>query len=47
MQDKRYSRSFEMVEPQFICAERGLVRGVGVANLVDSCAEDGGFYPIV
>ena len=34
VQDKRYARSIEMVKLQYSGAEGGLVRGIGVVNLV-------------
>lgn len=46
VQDKRYSRFIELVKRQYSGAEHGLVRGVGVVNLVHSSGHDGDFYPI-
>ena len=46
VQDKRYSRSIEMVKLQYSGAEGGLVRGIGVVNLVHTSGEDGDYYPI-
>ena len=46
VQDKRYSRSIEMVKLQYSGAEGGLVRGIGVVNLVHTSGEDGECYPI-
>jgi len=46
VQDKRYSRFIEMVKRQYSGAEHGLVRGIGVVNLVHSSGADGDFYPI-
>ena len=46
VQDKRYSRSIEMVKLQYSGAEGGLVRGIGVVNLVHSSGEDGECHPI-
>ena len=46
VQDKRYSRSIEMVKLQYSGAEGGLVRGIGVVNLVHTSGEDGAYYPI-
>ncbi len=36
VQDKRYSRFIELVRLQYSGAEHGLVRGIGVVNLVHS-----------
>ena len=46
VQDKRYSRSIEMVKLQYSGAAGGLVRGIAVVNLVHTGGEDGGYYPI-
>ena len=46
VQDKRYSRSIEMVKLQYSGAEGGLVRGIGVVNLVHTSGEDGDYYPV-
>jgi len=46
VQDKRYARSIEMVKLQYSGAEGGLVRGIGVVNLVHTSGEDGACYPI-
>lgn len=46
VQDKRYSRFIELVKRQYSGAEHGLVRGIGVVNLVHSAGQDGEFYPI-
>ncbi len=46
VQDKRYSRNIEMVKRQYSGAEHGLVRGIGVVNLVHSSGQAGEFYPI-
>ena len=46
VQDKRYSRFIELVRRQYSGAEHGLVRGIGVANLVHSAGASGEFYPI-
>ena len=50
MQNKEYSRQIELVKRQYSGAEHGLVRGIGVVNLVySSGTPDGapdGFYPI-
>src|SRR5215510_7660672 len=48
VQDKRYySRFIELVKRQYSGAVHGLVRGIGIVNLVPSCSgarQD--FYPI-
>jgi len=44
--DKRYSRSIEMVKLQYSGAEGGLVRGIGVVNLVHTNGKEGEYYPI-
>ena len=46
VQDKRYSRSIEMVQRQYSGAEGGLVRGIGVVNLVHTSGEEGEHYPL-
>ena len=46
VQDKRYSRFMELVRLQYSGAEHGLVRGIGVVNLVHSSGATGDFYPI-
>jgi hypothetical protein len=46
VQDKRYSRFIELVRNQYSGAEHGLVRGIGVVNLVHSSGTAGDFYPI-
>src|SRR5512136_2859756 len=46
VQDKRYSRFIELVKRQYSGAEHGLVRGIGVVNLVHSSGREGDFYPI-
>jgi hypothetical protein len=46
VQDKRYSRSIEMVKRQYSGAEGGLVRGIGVVNLVHTPGEARAYYPI-
>ena len=46
VQDKRYARSIEMVKLQYSGAEGGLVRGIGVVNLVHTSGEDGDYYPV-
>lgn len=44
VQDKRYSKSIELVKRQYSGAVGGLVRGIGVVNLVHSDSKD--YYPI-
>ena len=44
VQNKQYSRQIELVKRQYSGAEQGLVRGIGVLNLVHSDGEV--FYPI-
>ena len=46
MQDKRYSRFIELVKLQYSGAERGLIRGIGVVDLVHSAGAGKDFYPI-
>lgn len=46
VQDKRYSRSIELVKRQYSGAEGGLVRGIGVVNLVHTTGKAGEHYPI-
>lgn len=46
VQDKRYSRTIALVKRRYSGAEHGLVRGIGVVNLVHSGGLDGDFYPI-
>jgi len=44
VQNKQYSRKIELVKKQYSGAAHGLVRGIGVINLVHSDGTD--FYPI-
>ncbi len=44
--NKKYSRSIEMVKLQYSGAVGGLVRGIGVVNLVHTNGEDGNHYPV-
>ena len=44
--NKQYSRSIEMVKRQYSGAVGGLVRGIGVVNLVHTNGADGEYYPI-
>ena len=46
VQDKRYSRFIELVKLQYSGAEHGLVRGIGIVNLVHSAGAKKDFYPI-
>lgn len=46
VQDKRYSRFIELVKLQYSGAEQGLVRGIGIVNLVHSAGAKQDFYPI-
>lgn len=46
VQDKRYSRFIELVKRQYSGAAGGVVRGIGVVNLVHSSGAAGDFYPI-
>jgi hypothetical protein len=46
VQDKRYSRKIDLVKRQYSGALPGLVRGIGVVNLVHSSGQKGDFYPI-
>ncbi len=45
VQNKQYSRSIELVKRQYSGAEGGLVRGIGVVNLLHTDG-NGQFYPI-
>ncbi|MBZ0310066.1 MAG: transposase, partial [Anaerolineae bacterium] len=44
VQDKSYSRKIELVKAQYSGNEHGVVRGIGVVNLVHSDGQD--YYPI-
>lgn len=44
VQDKRYSLKIEMVKLQYSGAAHGLVRGIGIVNLVHSDGTD--YYPV-
>ncbi|BCM88985.1 hypothetical protein IAD21_00827 [Abditibacteriota bacterium] len=46
VQDKRYSSKIELVKLQYSGAEGGLVRGIGVLNLLHSSGQDGEFCPL-
>ena len=43
---KRYSRFIELVKRQYRSAEHGLVRGIGVVNLVHSTGDASDFWPV-
>ena len=46
VQDKRYSHKIALVKLQYSGAEGGLVKGIGVLNLLHSRGADGEFYPL-
>jgi len=46
VQDKRYSKQIELVKLQYSGAAGGLVRGIGVINLLHTNGEDDGFLPV-
>jgi len=46
VQNKQYSKKIALVKLQYSGAEHGLVRGIGVLNLVHSNGQDHGYYPI-
>ena len=46
VQNKRYSRFIELVKLQYSGAAHGLVRGIGIVNLVHSAGAKQDFYPI-
>jgi hypothetical protein len=46
VQDKRYSRKMDLVKRQYSGVERGLVRGIGVVNLVHSTGTEDDFSPV-
>jgi hypothetical protein len=46
VQDKRYSNQIELVRRQYSGAAGGLVRGIGVVNLVHTDGASGNYYPI-
>lgn len=46
VQDKRYSHFIKLVRLQYSGAAQGLVRGIGVVNLVHSAGAAGDFYPV-
>lgn len=46
VQDKRYSRFIELVKKQYSGNEHGLIKGIGLVNMVHSSGRAGDFYPI-
>lgn len=46
VQNKQFSKQIELVRRQYSGAEHGLVRGIGVVNLVHTSGKAGDFYPI-
>lgn len=46
VQDKRYSKFIELVKKQYSGNEHGLVRGIGVVDLVHSSGKSNDFFPI-
>ena len=46
VQDKRYSNKIELVKLQYSGAAGGLVRGIGVINLLHTSGQEGDFFPI-
>ncbi len=46
VQDKRYSKKIELVKLQYSGAAGGLVRGIGVINLVHTSGQEGDFFPV-
>ena len=46
VQNKQYSRSIELVKLQYSGAVGGLVKGIGVVNLVHTNGQDREYYPI-
>lgn len=46
VQDKRYSKFIELVKRQYSGNEHGLLRGIGLVNMVYSEGENQDFYPI-
>ncbi len=46
VQDKRYSEKIELVRLQYSGAEHGLIRGIGVINLVHTTGRDDEFFPV-
>lgn len=46
VQDKRHSNAIEMVKNQYSGNEHGLVKGIGIVNMVHSGGKGKDFYPI-
>ena len=46
VQDKRYSKFIDLVKKQYSGNEHGLVRGIGLVNLVHTTGEKDDFFPI-
>jgi hypothetical protein len=46
VQNKQYSKKIALVKLQYSGAEHGLVRGIGVLNLVHANGQEHGYYPI-
>ena len=46
VQDKRYSRFIELAKKQYSGNEGGIVKGIGIVNLVHSSGNEGDFFPI-
>lgn len=46
VQDKRYSKFIDLVKKQYSGNEHGLVRGIGLVNLVYSSGAENDFFPI-
>ena len=46
VQNKEYSHSIETVKRQYSGNEHGLVKGIGLVNLVHTNGQTGDFYPI-
>lgn len=46
VQNKQYSKQIALVRLQYSGAEHGLVRGIGVVNLIHTNGQAQGFYPI-
>ena len=46
VQNKQYSQKIKLVKLQYSGAEGGLVRGIGVVNLLHTSGEAGDFFPI-
>jgi len=46
VQNKQYSKKIALVKLQYSGADHGLVRGIGVLNLVHANGQEHGYYPI-